>query len=283
MMKRRQFLTSMAVGAAGLGLGLTPQAMAATGEFESTGIPTNDPELELALLRTRHFNEHLPGDAYLDPAQFKILESTVRRLERLQQVVGYGNFYLLDFDEAIKTANDSPRVGQFPRSELDFMDMIFHETAVTYGFMGKKPLKNLTDRTPRRKVVKVPFTGNFLFKGHAVEVYRRIRRDIGNQVVLTSGVRSVPKQFLLFLTKAYEASGNLSLASRSLAPPGYSFHGVGDFDVGQVGFGEANFTARFVESDVFKKLRECGYTQMRYPQDNLLGVRFEPWHIKVVT
>jgi len=273
-MKRRRFLVGMALGVAGLGV--APDVMAAAVDSAA------DPELEMALLRTRHFNEHLPGDAYLDPAQFRILESVVRRLERLQQTVGYGNFYLLDFDEAIKTAAEKPRVGPFTKFELDFMDMIFHETAATYGFMGKKPLKNLTDRTKRQDVVKVPFTGNFLFKGQAVEVYRRIRRDIGSQAVLTSGVRSVPKQFLLFLTKAYEASGNLSLASRSLAPPGYSFHGVGDFDVGQVGFGEANFTARFVETDVFKRLRECGYTQMRYPQDNLLGVRFEPWHVKVV-
>ncbi len=50
---------------------------------------------------------------------------------------------------------------------------------------------------------------------------------------LTSGVRGVAKQFILFLAKAEANGGNLSLASRSLAPPGYSYHGVGDFDVGE--------------------------------------------------
>jgi D-alanyl-D-alanine carboxypeptidase len=28
-------------------------------------------------------------------------------------------------------------------------------------------------------------------------------------------------------------------------------------------------------------LVELGYINMRYPEDNLLGVRYEPWHIKV--
>ena len=98
---------------------------------------------------------------------------------------------------------------------------------------------------------------------------------------MTSGVRGMMKQFLLFLNKAYANNGNLSLASRSLAPPGYSFHGNGDFDVGQSGFGSLNFTAQFTETAVFKRLADLGYLKLRYPKDNLLGVRYEPWHIKV--
>jgi D-alanyl-D-alanine carboxypeptidase len=85
------------------------------------------------------------------------------------------------------------------------------------------------------------------------------------------------------LNKARKNNGNLSIASRSLAPPGYSFHGNGDFDVGQVGFGAANFTERFANTEVYKKLNELGYLKLRYPQKNLMGVRFEPWHIKVST
>lgn len=73
----------------------------------------------------------------------------------------------------------------------------------------------------------------------------------------------------------------MSLASRSLAPPGYSYHAVGDFDVGEKGLGAANFSSRFAQSDTCTKLRELGYLKLRYPENNLLGVRFEPWHIKV--
>jgi LAS superfamily LD-carboxypeptidase LdcB len=90
------------------------------------------------------------------------------------------------------------------------------------------------------------------------------------------------KQFVLFLDKACRNEGNLSLASRSLAPPGYSYHCVGDFDVGQVGLGAMNFTARFAFTEVFRQLQDLGYVRLRYGRDNMLGVRYEPWHVKVV-
>ena len=120
------------------------------------------------------------------------------------------------------------------------------------------------------------------FVNGAGEMVERLTRELGDRVILTSGVRSVVKQSLLFLNKAYNSQGNLSLASRQLAPPGYSFHGIGDFDVGQVGFGPANFTERFICTEVYRRLESLGYLTLRYPRDNCLGVRFEPWHIKVV-
>jgi hypothetical protein len=36
-----------------------------------------------------------------------------------------------------------------------------------------------------------------------------------------------------------------------------------------------------MRTEVYKRLKEGGYLLLRYPQDNMLGVRFEPWHIKV--
>ena len=89
------------------------------------------------------------------------------------------------------------------------------------------------------------------------------------------------KQFYLFLSKAMRFDGNLSLASRSLAPPGYSYHATGDFDVGQKGFGGGNFDESFITTSVFKELTKLGYVEYRYGRDNLLGVRYEPWHIKL--
>ena len=100
-------------------------------------------------------------------------------------------------------------------------------------------------------------------------------------MTLTSGVRSVVKQSQLFLTKACETAGNLSQASRSLAPPGYSFHARGDFDIGKAGYGLRNFTSTFAETDVYRKLIELGYVAIRYTETNPFGVRHEPWHIKI--
>jgi LAS superfamily LD-carboxypeptidase LdcB len=129
--------------------------------------------------------------------------------------------------------------------------------------------------------MKIPETGNYLYRGLAVETYEKLRNDIGNNVILTSGIRSVTKQLHLFLNKALKNGGNLSLASRSLAPPGYSFHSIGDFDVGQVGFGANNFTEHFTNTSVYHRLADLGYVNFRYNRNNMLGVRYEPWHIKL--
>jgi LAS superfamily LD-carboxypeptidase LdcB len=112
-------------------------------------------------------------------------------------------------------------------------------------------------------------------------MYEKIQKKIGQDVVLTSGIRGVMKQFLLFLNKAVSSQGNLSMASRSLAPPGYSFHGTGDFDVGKKGFGIDNFTEKFTQTRVYNQLSDLGYIKFRYDRKNDLGVRFEPWHVEV--
>ncbi len=81
--------------------------------------------------------------------------------------------------------------------------------------------------------------------------------------------------------KAIETDGNLSQASRSLAPPGYSYHAVGDFDVGKVGFGLDNFTEAFSQTNEYHRMIDLGYIDIRYTKRNPFGVRHEPWHIKI--
>jgi hypothetical protein len=264
------------------GAGFAPEVLA-----EMAGIPPSarsenyDSHIKDYLHKMRNFNVHHHGDICLQPREYALLKSCVHRFKRVQRTVGHGNFYLLSFDEAIRIARNYSRVGSFTKPELDFLEMIFYCDASHYGFFGNKPIKNITDRVRRGEVVKIPYTGNYLYKGAPFETYKAIMRAVGDGVVLTSGVRSVTKQFLLFLNKAFKNKGNLSLASRSLAPPGYSYHGIGDFDVGQAGLGADNFTDRFTTTAVYQRLNEHGYVRIRYPLDNLLGVRFEPWHIKV--
>jgi D-alanyl-D-alanine carboxypeptidase len=279
-MKRRDFLRA-AMGVVIVG-GFAPEVLAQVARIPPAGKLENyDNFIKDYLHKIRNFDAHHQEDVCLDPAQFRLLKSCVARFKRLQRTVGHGNFYLLSFDGAIKISRNYPRVGRFTREELIFLEMIFYSDAAHYGFFGEKPLQNLTEHIQRRKVVKVPYTGNYLYKGLPLETYKKVRRDLGKQVILTSGIRSVIKQFLLFLNKAYKQKGNLSLASRSLAPPGYSYHGIGDFDVGQVGLGADNFSIRFTTTRVYRKLKDLGYVKIRYVEDNVLGVRFEPWHIKV--
>jgi len=281
-MKRRDFLKLVAVTL--IGAGPAQEVLAKGVNASSLPPPTSqDAAIRDYLYRMRHFDENHDSDIYLDSKGFQLLTLSRSRLKRVQHIVGHGNFYLLSFDDALKIARSYSRVGRFSKKELDFLEMIFYEDCTVYGFWGEKPLKSLTTRIPKTQVLKIPYSGNYIYKGYPLMMYRNIRRDIGDQAILTSGVRSVIKQFMLFLDKAYISSGNLSLASRSLAPPGYSYHSIGDFDIGQAGYGTENFTKRFTETEVFRKLKDLGYVKLRYRKDNLSGVRFEPWHIKVHT
>ena len=289
-MKRRTFLKNLSAGivlSGGLGHGLTARAVGNSlilpqkRTFELLG-PDIDAHIKDSVYKAKDFDRKYDDDVLLKPELVKVLDSTVERLERLQRLVGYANFNVLGFDEALKYASRYSRVGEFSKAELDFIESIFFEDASRYGFLGNKVITELTSNIPSRETVKLPYTGHFLFKGEPVKMYDKIKKDVGDSVVLTSGIRGVVKQIHLFLAKAVKTEGNLSQASRSLAPPGHSYHGVGDFDVGKIGFGENNFTAAFSTTREYQRLRELGYVMIRYTENNPYGVRFEPWHIKVV-
>ena len=274
--RRRDFLKIIALTVAGSSA--APHVLAETLKSSSEGI---DNHIRDYLHKMRNFDAPHKDDITVGQTKYNILKSAVRRLRRLEETAGHGHFQVMSFDKGLEMAGNYSRVGKFTRSELEFMEMIFYQDASLYGFLGKKPLAEITDGIKKSDVIKVPYQGNYLYKEGALGTFEKIRKQLGEKVVLTSGVRGVTKQFLLFLNKAYKVGGNLSLASRSLAPPGYSFHGNGDFDVGQTGFGELNFTERFITTEVYKRLSDMGYLKFRYEQDNHVGVRFEPWHIKI--
>jgi D-alanyl-D-alanine carboxypeptidase len=221
-------------------------------------------------------------DVILVPAQRIDFDSALARLRRLQNYVGYGNFNIIGWDRSLKLARNLDVVGAFTADELELIEELFFADAQTLGFYGDKVVTSLSSNIASRDIAKIPRSGHFLFKGDSTTTYNRIRRDLGDSVILTSGIRSVVKQIYLFMNKAEKVDGNLSLASYSLAPPGHSYHAVGDFDVGKKGFGHRNFSEEFAKTDEFKRLIDLGYLDIRYPQQNPFGVRYEPWHIKVV-
>ena len=246
-----------------------------------TPIAEEGQELHGYLSKMENFENEHTEDRYLSDSEFPTLVSTFKRMDRVQKLVGHGNFNVLGFDEMLRFANFYERVGSFQSDEIEFLEKIFSANATEYGFFGEKVIDRLTLAVPEKERVKVFGTGHFLFRGDPEKLYQKVKQDVGPNVVLTSGIRSVVKQTHLFLAKTIQSQGNLSRASRSLAPPGHSYHGVGDFDVGKVGFGRRNFTADFARTPEFRRLVDLGYIDMRYPLHNLLGVRYEPWHIKV--
>lgn len=278
-MKRRHLLKALGLGC--IGFGVTTELSAQTAATSLARVnETADIEIKDYLHKIQHFNNRHEDDVLIDSNFNDALASTVMRLRRLQKLVGHGNFHILSFADGLALAENYSRVDRFTKQELSFMETIFYAEGQRYGFFGQKPLKEITAQVKKNEIIKIRNSGNYLYKDRSNEIYNRIKKELGDKVVLTSGVRGVMKQFLLFLDKVYSSNGNLSLASRSLAPPGYSFHGNGDFDVGQAGWGALNFTAHFTETEVYKRLSELGYLKLRYPPGNRLGVRYEPWHIK---
>jgi D-alanyl-D-alanine carboxypeptidase len=233
------------------------------------------------LHRIRNFDADFSNDIYLGEANALLLLPTVKRLERVQSFVGHANFNLLSFEEMLYFARNYSDIGAFEKAELDFMDEIFHTDATTYGFFGEKVTPDLNHRILQKDVIKIDGSGHYLHRGESLKHFEQIRKDVGQQIQLTSGIRNNVKQMHLFLAKALQSNGNLSKASRSLAPPGHSFHNAGDFDVGKIGMGEQNFTADFSHTEEYQRLIRLGYVDIRYTDDNQFGVRFEPWHIKL--
>lgn len=248
--------------------------------------PTNiitEEYLQDMRVKSLYFVQDFPDDIFFTDRKLEMMRSLTAKFRAVQRHVGHGNFNVLGMDEFFRYAALARGSSEVTAEEKNFLEEMFYFDAKNYGFQGEKVVQSMTDTIKMGSVRKIPFTGHFLRKGRPIEIYEQIRRDVGDSVILTSGVRGLAKQYHLFFEKGLDTKGNVSKASRSLAPPGYSFHGQGDFDIGRRGYGLKNFTDEFARTEEYKKLIDLGYVQIRYTESNLLGVRFEPWHIKVHT
>ncbi len=148
------------------------------------------------------------------------------------------------------------RLTQVPRqSEVNILDLRNGTTHLAQVYDLKKDWKRIKADVARLKKQSLP------------EILKRNERK---EFVLDKGFHLI----------------NLSAASRSLAPPGYSWHAQHDFDIG-LRSGKLkpyNFRKEFITTPLFVTLFSQGFIHLRdlrYRQDNELGVRFEPWHIRV--
>jgi len=258
-----------------------PTADEGSGVSELAGAPHGDRNRPSYLEKIRDFDRSYSDDYLLEGVQLELLASAARRLTRVQRVFGHGNFNLLSFDGMLQVSRRYSSIGTFTRRELDFLEEVFFIDATEYGFYGDKVLTELTAEIAERETVKVEGTGHYLFRGGPQAKYEKMCKDLNGDIFLTSGIRGLVKQMQLFLDKAVTTDGNLSQASRSLAPPGYSYHAIGDFDIGKVGAGLDNFNDAFAETEEYKRLVDLGYAEFRYTPTNPFGVRHEPWHIKM--
>lgn len=232
-------------------------------------------------ISTKHNSFNLK-DVYLEEEYINAFKSVQDKITYVQDYIGYGNFNIVSFDYAYKVLKYSNKMDKFTKEELDFIEHIFYYEPSYHGFYGDRITTNLTSEIDIKEIEKIPYTGHYLFKGKPKETYIQLTKDIGPTIYLTSGVRSVVKQLKLFLDKLDSVNMNLSKASILIAPPAFTYHAIGDFDVGKKGLGSDNFTERFSYTNEFSQMKSLKYIDMRYTVDNKDGVRYEPWHVKIV-
>jgi len=222
------------------------------------------------------------NDLFIEKKDYKTFQSIRKKLKLVQSYVGYGNFNIISFDSMLSIARRAPNIEAFTKEELDFLEFIFYYNPSSHGFFGNRISSNISDVIDKKQVKKIPYTGHYLFKGKADNTYNEMKKDVGSSLTLTSGIRSIVKQTKLFLDKIHRVDGNISVAAKSIAPPAFTYHLVGDFDVGKKGFGYANFTSKFANTHEFQEIQKLKYVDVRYTINNKDGVRYEPWHITTI-
>lgn len=221
------------------------------------------------------------SDIYLSHEDFITLGILRERFKRLKKYVGYANFNIISYNSSMFYARNYSAIGRFSKQEIYLMERFFYEDPSPYGFYGQRTVENISTYIKRSDLQKIRRSGHFIFKGASLESYTRLQHDVDTKdIILTSGVRSVIKQMRLFVDKLYRNKGNLTKTTNSIAPPAYSYHSTGDYDLGKKGFGFANFTPRFALTKEYSELKKLSYIEMRYTLLNNDGVRYEPWHIK---
>ena len=221
------------------------------------------------------------NDIYLSKKDFETLRILRERFKRLKRFVGYANFNIISYNSSIFYARNYSSIGKFTQAEVQLMERFFYEDPSRYGFYGERTVESISYAIKRKDLKKIRRSGHYIFKGDSLESYNRLQHDVDTKdIILTSGVRSVIKQMRLFVDKLYRNKGNLTKTTNAIAPPAYSYHSTGDYDLGKKGFGYDNFTPRFALTKEYSELKKLSYIEMRYTLLNNDGVRYEPWHIK---
>lgn len=204
------------------------------------------------------------------------LRPLAMRLGQAQSSIGHGRFNLASFDDVRAALGKHAPLSS--REENEFA-ALFALDARRIGFLGPRVVQQLSAALPLDQLQAVPPTGQHVFPA-AFELFMRARKVVGEQLIVTSGARGVPKQMLVFINSALHG-GMIARPVHSVAPPGYSYHAVGDIDVGDRRLGGVNFTEAFANSPTYKTLAALAYIHFRYPRHNPYGVQFEPWHLQI--
>jgi len=145
------------------------------------------------------------------------------------------------------------------------------------------------EEAPIDELKAVTADGKIKLRLEAAEKFLQMQAAAkANGIILTalSGFRSEAEQeYLFFQVKENRAQVTTKRAEVS-APPGYSEHHTGyAVDIGDGNTPASNLNPDFEKTAAFRWLKENApkYSfELSFPQDNLQGISYEPWHWRFV-
>lgn len=97
---------------------------------------------------------HRQEDIYVEDKFTNAFLSLRDKLTLVQRYMGYGNFNILSFDEALRIGQRISNITPFTKEEIEFWESIFYYDPKIHGFYGDKISQNITDRINKREVKK---------------------------------------------------------------------------------------------------------------------------------
>ncbi|MBL1208551.1 D-alanyl-D-alanine carboxypeptidase family protein [Geminocystis sp. GBBB08] len=153
------------------------------------------------------------------------------------------------------------------------------------NILGHLPYK----QAPQSELKSITSDGSIKLRQKAADKFLQMQRDARTQgVILTpiSGFRSVKDQEYLFFKVKEQRKQVTSKRAEVSAPPGYSEHHTGyALDIGDGNVPATNLNTNFENTAAYKWLKENApqYSfELSFPQDNLQGISYEPWHWRFV-
>ncbi len=227
-----------------------------------------------------------PDLTYLNFVQRYVANNVAAKFQQKIDSIPKDRRTIVDYDTLMNTLNFIER---------NFAERIFSINPKELGFKG--PFYSVGKPTDLVEVPSVHVgsreTGIQFCPEHSYKDYLRMadqmQKDIGKKVYIDSGYRSPGRQAYLFFHYLTTSSKySLKENAKWIAMPGYSQHGSPvnnaiDFcnADGINGFSDHQTSADFASLPEYKWMLQNANKfnfYLSYPQNNIWGVGFEPWH-----
>lgn len=183
-----------------------------------------------------------------------------------------------------KTANNPINTPRSPETGEQKLAKINYLLSSTY--FGHFPFQ----QAPQARLINMGtyYNRTEYLDREAGEAFLRMKaaaKSQGVELVLISGFRSISSQTQLF-EKQIQKRGSKAEAVKLSAPPGYSEHHTGyALDIGDGKQPSLDLKFQFESTQAYcwlvNNAHKYGF-ELSFPQDNLQGVSFEPWHWRYV-